>query len=106
MTTITGPVRGGRQGWPFGAAAVDLTALGYVEEEYIVDGVAPRYRPNGPISSDGKWDVEVAGSAPFTTRVVIRRPVDPSRFNGTLIVEMMRSRLPAIFFRLPSRLVL
>jgi hypothetical protein len=61
--------------------------VGYVEEEYFVDGVAPRYRPVGDLGVDGRWVVETAGSDGFATRVVVRRPTDPSRFNGTLLVE-------------------
>jgi Alpha/beta hydrolase domain len=87
MTTITGPVRGGSHGWPFGAATVDLAAQGYVEEEYFVEGVAPRYRLLGEPTRDGRWAAERGGSDPFKTRVVVRRPLDAARFNGTLIVE-------------------
>jgi hypothetical protein len=87
MAKIEGPISGGRHGWPFGAATVDLAELGYVEEEYFVEGTAPRYRPVGTIGTDGHWAVEEAGTAPFKTRVVIRRPAEASRFNGTLVVE-------------------
>jgi hypothetical protein len=87
MTTITGPIQGGAHGWPFGAATIDLAAVGYSEEEYFVEGEASRYRVIGELGRDGKWNAERAGTTPFKTRVVVRRPVDPARFNGTLIVE-------------------
>jgi Alpha/beta hydrolase domain len=84
---IEGPVTGGRWGRPFGATLVDLAAEGYVEEEWFFEGSAPRYRPVGSLGDDGRWSVEPAGSAPFRTRAVVRRPADADRFNGTVIVE-------------------
>ena len=87
MATVTGPVTGGAKGWPFGAAAFDLKALGYVEEEYFLEGQAERYRhaPGTRRSFDGRWFVEPAGQTPFRTRILIRRPADPTRFNGTVV---------------------
>jgi hypothetical protein len=35
---------------------------------------------------DGRWSVDNAGRAPFRTRLIVRRPSDPSRFNGTVVV--------------------
>lgn len=84
---VTGPVTGGAHGRPFGAALVDLDAFGYVEEEYVLRGQAERYRLSGTdYSHDGRWSVEPAGRAPFRTRVLVRRPTDPGRFNGTVVV--------------------
>ncbi len=88
MTTLTGPVTGGTRGWPFGAAAFDLAALGYVEEEFFFSGEAARFRHASGTgrSFDGKWQAEPAGSAPFKSRMLIRRPADPAQFNGTVVV--------------------
>ncbi|HEX5586865.1 MAG TPA: alpha/beta hydrolase domain-containing protein [Acidimicrobiia bacterium] len=86
-STVTGPITGGTHGWPFGAATIDLAAQGYVEEEYFLAGDATRYRPVGELGTDGRWAVEADGSSPFRTRLLVRRPVDPGRFNGTVIVE-------------------
>jgi hypothetical protein len=87
MTKLSGPISGGRHGWPYGATVVDLDDMGYVEEEYVASGVAARYRPVGDLGPDGLWQVEETVPAEFVTRVVVRRPVEASRFNGTLIVE-------------------
>ena len=87
MTTIEGPVTGGKNGWPFAGAMVDLASHGYVEEEFFVEGEATRYRAVGEFGSDGRWTAEPAGSAPFKTRALIRRPIDAARFNGTVLVE-------------------
>lgn len=84
---IRGPITGGSHGWPFAAAVRDLAAEGYIEEEYFFSGNAHRYRPVGALGIDGHWTVERAGTDAFTTRALIRRPADPARFNGTVIVE-------------------
>ncbi|HXQ18168.1 MAG TPA: alpha/beta hydrolase domain-containing protein [Acidimicrobiales bacterium] len=83
---VTGPITGGAHGWPFAAAVDDLAAIGYVEEEFFLAGRAPRYRPTAPLGADGRWPVEVAGHEAFRTRVLVQRPSDPARFNGTVVV--------------------
>ncbi len=87
MASIAGPITGGENGWPFGAAAFDLARLGYVEEEYFFEGDAACYRHAAGTgrSFDGHWAAEVAGSAPFKSRLLIRRPADPAKFNGTVV---------------------
>jgi hypothetical protein len=86
-STVTGPVVGGTRGWPFGAATIDLDGVGYVEAEYFLEANATRYRPVGELGSDGRWTAEAGDSMPFRTRLLVRRPIDPDRFNGTVIVE-------------------
>lgn len=85
--TASGPITGGKRGWPFGEAIVDLAARGYVEEEFFFEGVAPRYRPIDGLGTDGAWNAERASESPYVTRALVRRPTDPARFNGTVIVE-------------------
>ena len=36
---------------------------------------------------DGRWAAEPSGTAPYRTRVVVYRPVDPERFNGTVVLH-------------------
>lgn len=52
--------------------APDLAAAGYAETEYVVRGTA--------VSHAG-------GRADFATRIVVRRPTDPTTFSGTLVAE-------------------
>lgn len=52
----------------------DLAELGYTEEEYFVSGTA-------------KSHADPAQTAPYTTRILVRRPLDPARFNGTVILD-------------------
>jgi len=49
----------------------NLADFGYVQEEFFISGTAQ-------------------GSA-YTTRVLVRRPIDPDDFSGTVIAESIRS---------------
>src|ERR1700744_3565137 len=67
----------------FFASNHDLASHGYVEEEYFIRGTADSY--NFP----DKLKDAVANNTPqpYVTRVVVRRPADAKRFNGTVVVE-------------------
>lgn len=84
---VTGPIRGGTHGWPFGGYFGDLAKRGYVEEEYFIEGDATRFALEGALTPDGKWTVKPAGTAPYKTRILVRRPIDAKAFNGTVLVE-------------------
>src|SRR4051812_31979858 len=87
---VSGPVTGGLHGRPFTAAVVDLDAARYVEEEFFLSGTAVRYTAAaaGTLGRDGRWAVDPDGAAvPFRTRLLVRRPVDASACNGTVVVE-------------------
>lgn len=84
-----GPLAVSASSYPFGAAdhartPSDLRAVGYVEEEFLFSGVANVYDWPEP----GPAVVRTA-NAPYTTRVLIRRPADRARFSGTVVVEML-----------------
>jgi hypothetical protein len=68
--------------YPFFAALEDLKAHGYVEQEYFFAGTANRYE-----TADTATGKIVDGNHPYRTRLLVRRPVDAARFNGTVIVE-------------------
>ena len=65
----------------------DVSRLGYEETEYRVDGTALSYELKGERGEDGKWEVTEGPTAPFRTRMVVRRPADPDAFSGTVVVE-------------------
>lgn len=69
--------------------AYDLADVGYVVEEFFVSATASSYAPVSEPTPDGRWDVTPSGSADFTTRIVVLTPTDPSRFNGTVLVEWL-----------------
>ena len=85
---VTGPIPVTADSYPLMAASklqdvVDLAARGYVEEEFFVSGSANVY----DWASDGSVTVKTS-NAPYTTRILVRRPSDPARFSGNVIVEM------------------
>lgn len=86
---VTGPITGGAHGWPFGGPVIDVGAHGYRVDEFFLEGEATRYRPvaGTQLGRDGRWQAEPAGSAPYKTRFVVYRPVDPEQFNGTVIAS-------------------
>lgn len=89
---ISGPVHGGQRGVPFDISQLDLPALGYAEDEYFLSGIATCYRRlDGDAArwDVARWDVAPKGTAPFRTRMLVRRPADPGRFNGTVVVEWL-----------------
>ena len=87
--TVTGPITGGEHGWAFASYFGDITKLGYVEEEYFLEGVAQHFQPaeGTELTEDGMWTLEAADTAPYKTRFIVRRPIDPDKFNGIVIVE-------------------
>jgi hypothetical protein len=87
--TVTGPVTGGAHGWPFGSPGAELGVFGYREDEFFLQGIASAYRPRAGtgLTFDGRWDVEPASTSPYTTRIVVYRPIDAQLFNGTVLVS-------------------
>jgi hypothetical protein len=69
----------------------DLAHVGYQEKEFFLSGTAKSYTSRTSLTTDGKWNniVPTGTTAPYTTRVVVRRPIDPAKFNGTVIVEWL-----------------
>ena len=86
---MTGPITGGRLGIPFGSSPVPLGPAGYTEQEFFLSGTATGYQQAGTWGSDGRWSVTPAEQAPYETRMLVRRPADPAKFNGTVIVEWL-----------------
>ncbi|MGO9833175.1 MAG: alpha/beta hydrolase domain-containing protein [Polyangiaceae bacterium] len=87
LPVVTGPITGGSTGKPFTASPLDLASYGYVEEEYFFAGTATAYDWVTPPGEDGVWSVKTTTTASYKTRMLVRRPTDPTKFNGTVIVE-------------------
>jgi hypothetical protein len=86
---VEGPLPVTADSYPFGAAAhqrtpEDLKKVGYVEEEYLVSGKANVYSWPKP----GPAEVRTA-DAPYTTRILVRRPAKFSHFSGNVVTEML-----------------
>lgn len=80
--TVTSPPGDPSRGYPFMSTDRDLRRYGYIEEEYFLAGEATRYTT--PDQATG--EVISSGHA-YRTRLVVRRPANPKKSNGTAVVE-------------------
>ena len=94
------PAGAGEHGYPYdaapqapsvpGAPYINLAENGYVEREFTMSGGANIYKESGLWSSNGKWGVSVSKSnVPYTTRLLVRYPTNPAKFNGTVVFEWL-----------------
>lgn len=104
---VSGPVT--VPGTVFSASIADMSSFGYIEEEYFLKGKARCYDfktlpgntpPNDPVypgsfwfSLDGIPDnvMPIDTLYPYKTRIIVRRPVVPGKFNGTVVVEWLNA---------------
>ncbi|MCQ4840577.1 alpha/beta hydrolase domain-containing protein [Neglectibacter timonensis] len=72
---------------PFATAlkVCPLEELGYAEEEFFQSGTANVYREEEEVPV-----VEIP-DAPYTTRLLIRRPKDPKKFSGNVVIEILNA---------------
>ena len=84
---LTGPVTGGHRGFCFCLGVEDVA--GYVLEEYFLEGDCAAYSlaPGTSYDPGGNWNVHRTRSARFRTRMLVQRPLDASRFSGTVVVS-------------------
>lgn len=74
---ISGPVSGGARGTPLMGSLFDLATWDYLEQEFFAEGTATAYT------------LDPQTTAAYKTRILVRRPVDPERFSGTVYVEWL-----------------
>lgn len=100
VPAVSEPVPVTKHSWPWIGAShttrpIDLSRLGYVEEEYVIKG---RARVLDWPSID---HLDRMAEGPYATRILVRRPADPKRFSGTVWVEplnpSMRYDLPLVW---------
>lgn len=89
MPIAEGPIPVSASSYPFGAAdhtlkPQKLSEFAYVEEEFFLSGNANVY--DWP---DRDTLTVQSADAPYTTRVLIRRPANRADFSGNVIVEML-----------------
>ncbi|MGB1139800.1 MAG: alpha/beta hydrolase domain-containing protein, partial [Halioglobus sp.] len=63
--------------------------VGYDLSEFVISGTADAYTNVNELTPSGMWEVQVADSMDYTTRLVVFRPSDPGSFNGTVVVEWL-----------------
>jgi hypothetical protein len=86
---LTEKVTGGGAPFVGSARTVDLAAADYVEQEFVAAGEATSYVPDGPLTEDGNWSFTQDTTAPYRTRVLVRRPADPATAGGNVVVEWL-----------------
>jgi hypothetical protein len=68
--------------YPWMTTFHNLAAVGYVEEEFFYEGTASQFDTpagqNGTLKDSGHK---------YKTRMIVRRPIDPKKFNGTVLAE-------------------
>jgi len=88
--TVSMPPPG--NGKPFRFSIEDIASLGYVEEEFLIEGTARSYVPTVDFATvtDGRWNAAPTGpTAHYKVRMIIRRPSDPTKFNGSVLVDWL-----------------
>ncbi len=66
--------------------ACEFEKNGYLEDEYFLTGTANIYEED----SSGVLTVSTP-DAPYTTRILVRRPAELSRFSGNVVIEVLNS---------------
>src|SRR3954462_7360028 len=75
---VTGPIQGGIRGGAYNRSRFPLVN-GYVEQEFFFAGVAR--------AADGT-------TAPYKSRILVRRPSDPKKFNGSVVLDWTNVTVP------------
>ncbi len=86
--TFSGPFTVGHVIEPLTALPTNLASNDYVEQEFSAAGTAHAFRATSA-PTDGKWSITPTSSAPYRTRVLVRRPANDKKFSGTVVVEWM-----------------
>jgi hypothetical protein len=90
--SITGPIPStAKPGDPsrnyvFYSTPFNLKAAGYEEQEYFISGTATRFNSNPTVAQQTQAATPI-GSMPYTTRIVVRRPINPARSAGVAVVD-------------------
>jgi hypothetical protein len=87
--TIEGPIASPAGAFIGSAGRVDLSKIGYEQQEYFISGTASAYTTTGALGDDGMWSVTPGTTAEYKTRILVYRPTDPKKFDGTVIVEWL-----------------
>ena len=96
VPSVVGPVAGSTDAdHPFNAARyqavpIDLGAVGYVESEYFLSGTANVYQ-YANVADPNNRSVRILRHGPYTNRILVRRPADPRRFSGNVIIELLNA---------------
>lgn len=82
---VSGPIEGA----PLTTSVVDLAEHGYSEKEFFYEGEPTTYSLEGEMSQHGRWSLVEGVQQSFKSRLLVRRPLEASQFNGTVVVEWL-----------------
>jgi Alpha/beta hydrolase domain len=85
--TLSGPITGGN-GINLLTPGKPQSTPDLIEAEYFASGTAASYTASATPES-GDWSLHPVALASYRTRIVVRLPRDPKRFNGTVVVEWL-----------------
>ena len=75
---------------PFIAWFENLAGKGYVEEEYLLKGLANVYKYVDETKKD--WQIKIdTPDVPYVTRILVRKPKESRHFDGTVYVEILNA---------------
>ena len=96
IPTVTGPIPSSPTDFPFIALGFSVEPPvpdGYVEQEYFFSGTGDlyEYTPTGIqlVASCPAVATRGCSSIPYTTRMLVRRPIKRNKFSGTVIIEAL-----------------
>jgi hypothetical protein len=93
IPTVTGPIASTPTDFPFIALGFSVEPPvpdGYVEQEYFFSGTGTlyEYTPAGiQLVTPCPAAATLGCTIPYTTRMLVRRPVKPNKFSGTVVIE-------------------
>jgi hypothetical protein len=98
IPTVTGPIPSTSTDFPYIADGFDVeppVPAGYVEQEYFFSGTGNlyEYTPTGievvtPCPASVREGTNCT-DIPYTTRMLVKCPIDPRKFSGTVIIEAL-----------------
>ena len=84
VTLVPGDTPGSAgRNYPFFSTDIVLSNYGYLEQEFFFEGTANTYAAAQP---GAHAEIATRGT-PYRSRLLVRRPAQQARFNGTVIVE-------------------
>jgi hypothetical protein len=94
IPSVTGPIPSTATDFPYIADGFDVeppVPQGYVEEEFFVTGTGNlyQYTPTGIeiVSPCPAVATRGCSDLPYTTRMLVKRPADPRKSSGTVVIE-------------------
>jgi hypothetical protein len=98
VPAVTGPIPSTRTNFPYIGDGFDVeppVPAGYVEQEYFFSGTGKlyEYTPTRievitPCPASVTEGTNCTG-IPYTTRILVKRPLDPRKFSGTVVIEAL-----------------